>query len=465
MSDTLKNTKWYDLKQVRIAAIILIGAILACEIVWMWVFDFLSLPAASIFNITADFIGTSAILVSSVSVTQDINKDNSSSVIYLTLIIINSLAFLADVIHWAASKSSGFIALKMASDSLFQSAGSLMLILFWVYYLERGSASGPVIEQLKKSLILVIMTSVSILLIVLNLFFGFYFYYKDGVYFRGRMFWLIELLYIAEAIAVVCLIGAEKGSSYSRKTMFMLWPVAPVIANLVQFLRYGLSIEYLTSFLFLLLINSIHSIRQRDELIKKDRELAQQKMAIMISQTQPHFIFNSLNTICYLCRSDPKTAERATKEFADYLRTNLDSFEKRTTIPFSKEVDHTKNYLSLEKLRFRNSFDVEWDLEVSDFFIPPISLQPLVENSVKHGLSGVREGGLIRISTYRENDRICIEVADNGCGFDPEIMPADGKNHIGLENVRNRIASMSAGTVEIDSTVGKGSRVRIILPD
>ena len=185
---------------------------------------------------------------------------------------------------------------------------------------------------------------------------------------------------------------------------------------------------------------------------KLEKELEDSRIAIMLSQIKPHFLYNVLNTIYHLYRKEPDTAQDAVSSFAEYLRCNMLSIEKSEPIPFSEEYQHIQTYLSLEQIRFRDKLNVVYDVKVTNFKLPPLTIEPLVENAVKHGVTKKRGGGVVTISTRRTADGIQITVTDTGVGFDVEHYMGDGKEHIGIRNVRDRLRNMVGGSLAITST-------------
>ena len=183
-----------------------------------------------------------------------------------------------------------------------------------------------------------------------------------------------------------------------------------------------------------------------------EKELEDSRIAIMLSQIKPHFLYNVLNTIYHLYRKEPETAQEAVSSFAEYLRCNMLSIEKNTLIPFSEEYQHIQTYLSLEQIRFRGKLDVVYDVGVTDFRVPPLTVEPLVENAVKHGVTKKRGGGIVTISTCRTEEGIQITVADTGVGFDPDNYMDDGKPHVGIRNVRDRLCNMVGGSLSFTSS-------------
>ena len=185
----------------------------------------------------------------------------------------------------------------------------------------------------------------------------------------------------------------------------------------------------------------------------------------MLSQIQPHFLYNSLTVIKHFCRRDPELAEKAVVDFSTYLRGNMDSLNIDVPIMFETELKHTNAYLSLEKLRFEDNLQIKYDIECTDFSLPPLTLQPIVENAVRHGVRETDDGkGTVTIATRELDDRYEITVSDNGNGFDPQQHPETDKPHIGIENVRYRLKNMCGGTLAFDSVIGQGTVATISVP-
>ena len=200
-------------------------------------------------------------------------------------------------------------------------------------------------------------------------------------------------------------------------------------------------------------------VREHEEDLK-----AQQRIKLMLSQIRPHFLYNSLGAIEELCGSDPRAAKEATVKFAQYLRGNMESLEQEGRIPFEKELAHTRLYLELEQLRFEDALQVEYDIACTGFAIPPLTLEPIAENAVRHGVRGKADGrGKVTISTREYADRWEVWVADDGPGFAPGNMAENG-NHVGVRNVRERLRAICGGTMRIEAAEGGGTLVRLQLP-
>ena len=187
-------------------------------------------------------------------------------------------------------------------------------------------------------------------------------------------------------------------------------------------------------------------------------------MEVLVGQIRPHFVFNALNVIEDMCVKEPEKAKTAIKHFSTYMKANMNSMADRRVIPFEKEMEHVESYLYIEMLRKGDLLKVEYNLEITDFNIPPLTVQTLVENAVKHGMKGKEGVGIISIRTYLKNNTIYVIVEDNGVGFDTGYRPDDGRKHIGIDNTVARIKNMVNGKVTIESIIMKGTKVTIAIP-
>ena len=141
----------------------------------------------------------------------------------------------------------------------------------------------------------------------------------------------------------------------------------------------------------------------------------------------------------------------------------MDSLDKPDLIPFSRELEHTKVYAQIEQIRFP-SIEITYDIEVDDFMLPALTIQPLVENAIRHGVR-IREHGRISVHVKDMHSSIRIIIKDNGKGFDVNAPGKDeSRSHIGLGNVAERIETMCYGTVDVDSKLGVGTTITITIP-
>ena len=200
------------------------------------------------------------------------------------------------------------------------------------------------------------------------------------------------------------------------------------------------------------------------QLAKKEAEMAETKMELMMMQIQPHFLYNALSTISWLCTHDPQDARVAVNEFASYLKGNMESINAKRPVPFETELAHVQNYLNIEKRRFPSRLIVKYDIQTSEFMIPTLTLQTLVENAVRHGVNVRFEPTTVCIRTSETPEHYVTKVIDDGVSFDPERIPKDNRQHFGLAGARYRVQEMMNGQVLINSVIGKGTEVTILIP-
>lgn len=202
--------------------------------------------------------------------------------------------------------------------------------------------------------------------------------------------------------------------------------------------------------------------RQQIEIARLDRQLTDSRIKAMMSQIRSHFIFNVLATISTYCKIDPKQADKAIVCFSRYLRRNINHIEEDGLIDFHVELEQVKDYVSLEKLRFADRVEFVTDLETESFQIPPLTIQPVVENAIKHGIIEQGRSGIVVLQTIRNPDSIEIKVIDDGVGFDPAQLGKSGS--VGIRNVRYRLKTLLGGTLEFDSVIGEGTTATIRIP-
>ena len=212
--------------------------------------------------------------------------------------------------------------------------------------------------------------------------------------------------------------------------------------------------------------NSINTLAKAKELetekIVLNAQLTESRVSTMMSQIRPHFIYNTLGSIEQLCNIDPNKAGELVHNFAKYLRGNFGELDNPKPILMSQEMEHVRHYINIENVRFPD-MTFSFEMNSDDFHIPALTIQPIVENAIKHGLMKLQKGGSIRVISYETDTDYCVSVEDDGVGFDTSQL-VDGKKHIGIRNIRDRLKVMVGGTLDIESTPGIGTKVLIIIP-
>ena len=191
-------------------------------------------------------------------------------------------------------------------------------------------------------------------------------------------------------------------------------------------------------------------------------ELAETRLRLMQAQIKPHFINNAMIAVQEVCYTDPERAAELLDHFARYLRNNIIAVGSTEPVPFADEVQAIKEYLALEHADTGKRFQFAFDLQYTDFKVPALSIEPLAENAVKHGIDRYSADGRVILSSYREEDSIHVVIKDNGEGFDMNDETL-GKGGIGLKNAEQRLRQMCGGTLEIRHENG-WTEAEIIIP-
>ena len=317
----------------------------------------------------------------------------------------------------------------------------------------------------------------------------------DGVtnYYRGPL-GFVPFAVSALYLFILILDSVKYFSTGREKTSFVVFYSAvivilgSVIETLDQSKRIIVNFTMLSTLIYFLMLYFKTVMEQEEEIIRQTR------IEVMYSQIGPHFIFNTLSAIYGLVDKNPKKAKEAISTFSDYLRGNIDAIGKKGWVSFEEELKHIDSYVWIEKMRFGDDLTVEYDIDTMNFQVPPLSVQPLVENAIKHGIHKKKGPGKLTISTREESDCFVVEVKDDGIGFDASNFDDDvffeirnatdrglgiirnrrkekeekidsdthsGRVHVGLANTRMRLSGSGIGKLEIDSTVGEGTTARI----
>ena len=348
----------------------------------------------------------------------------------------------------------------------FSYGGGAIMALFYLFCIlsfveERGAPD----VSYRSAYLMRIVCGCYLVLVFLSMFNGMLFQVDahgnltDGPYYW--IAWLIDPMILLIEILVVV---------HYRKNLSRFGTIVMLNFGLVSLLTTGLQSiwypvpELLACTLALLLMFMLFYWEMAKNLVENERELMQSQMSLAISQIQPHFLYNTLSTIAELCRKDSAMAEEVTNRFALYLRGNLEHMGDSFPVEFSKELKHVQTYLWIEKIRFQEELQVVYDIQTEDFIIPALTVQPLVENAVKHGMMGSENVCTITIRTKCVERGYQVIIEDDGCGFDPEQVKNDGRKHIGIESVRSRLKFMVGGTLTVKSAIGKGTTVIIEIP-
>ena len=301
----------------------------------------------------------------------------------------------------------------------------------------------------------------------------------DTLFYDTWLYWAAVQI-LANIILIGCLIR-EIFSTKEKIRFVYIGSILPLIAFEIDVVmidlgiwKGGIASEIIFIIFFIVAMvtvlkiipSSINALAKAKELesekIALDAQLTESRVSTMMSQIRPHFIYNTLGSIEQLCVIEPSKAGELVHNFAKYLRGNFGELDNPKPILMSKEMEHVHHYICIENVRFPD-MTFSFEMNSSDFHIPALTIQPIVENAIKHGLMKLPKGGTIRVFSYETDTHYCVSVEDDGVGFDTKDL-LDERSHVGIRNIRGRLKAMVNGTLEIESTVGVGTKVLITIP-
>lgn len=285
---------------------------------------------------------------------------------------------------------------------------------------------------------------------------------------------------LANITLIVCLIKELTNAKTKDKLVYIgaFLPLVAFgmdsIATLLGLWEGGIVSQYVFIILFIvatvvllrIIPSSINAITKAKELetekLVLNTQLTESRVSTMMSQIRPHFIYNTLGSIEQLCALAPPKAGELVHNFAKYLRGNFGELDNPKPILMSQEMEHVHHYINIENVRFPD-MTFSFEMNSNDFHIPALTIQPIVENAIKHGLMKLSKGGTIKVVSYETKESYCITVEDDGAGFDTTVL-LDERKHVGIRNIRGRLKAMVNGALEIESSIGVGTKVLITIP-
>lgn len=305
--------------------------------------------------------------------------------------------------------------------------------------------------------------AVYIIIVFTSPFFGgFTHVTPDNHYYRGPLYPIALLPMMG--ILLLNLAGTIRSRRQLSRKVFLAFLAAILPMTLALTVQMFVDVFPLLDIAYVASALSMYGLILSDQIDQNRRQqqkIADQHARIMVLQMRPHYIYNTLMTIYSLCNQDPKKARQVTADFTNYLRRNFNAVASENTIPFSAELEHTRAYLAVEQAQYEDMLVVEYDTPFIGFRLPPLTLQPIVENAVKHGMDPYAGPLHVSVRTLKTDKGCVITVEDNGKGFDPSDT---SKPHPTIDNIRERLAMMSGGSMEIVTPENGGTRVTIRVP-
>lgn len=413
---------------------------------------------SSIFNATICIIGIMilAIHVVTILIKKGKKKYEKRLLDFLVVTIIHFSLYLIFTVLKFSHSSNG---LTIAFYTIFYIFNNLEVFLLFRYVQSYVSLS----EKTNKIVFLtnILLLCVFVVLDLVNIFTGMFFTAENGVYTRsGAMIISQGYQFIVFAL-IFFLMLFNKKLNVREKIALALYCFLPLVAIILQNFFAGYAIAYAAVIVAVEILFAFLNVEKNLEITQQEEKIKEAQTKIMLSQIKPHFVYNSLSSISTLIELDPKKAQSALDDFTEYLRRNLASLTETRLIPFEDELKHIKTYISLEKMRFGNKINVMYDIQTTDFSVPPLSVQPVVENAIKHGILRKIDGGTLIIKTRKKNFSYVVEIIDDGVGFFPGNVQDDENRHFGLNNIKYRIEKICNGHILVDSEPKKGTHVTI----
>jgi len=452
------------IKVSYIVSIAVIVVIIIATFVQCIAMDWLSLRPSFIRDISIDMTGLVLCGVIIFSLSQDKPWDEQNRSLFRLIFTLTTLFSMDSSLSFIEGYSS-MIRENLVLNSTINFAEMLLVYCYFVYMceeikLDKNKFKLPGIICLSSLLVDMVLTA-------LNMQYGFFFFInKAGEYKEGFLSKLVDVPALIVYITICILVIMTKSIKLKEKVIMSTFLVFPIIAHIFSDITGNFSAVY-PAYMFSVMLIYINVFSNRSKkVLEQQIELDKQKTALMISQIQPHFLYNVLTTISNLCVTDPEEAEETTVLFSQYLRTNLDSIRNTELVPFETELRHINTYVALEKKRFKDKVIYETNCSETHFLVPPLGLQPIVENSIKHGIRGKETQGTLKLTTQKADGGYLVIIEDDGIGFDPsKPVSDDGRSHVGMNNVKSRLQHMCNATVTVESSPGNGCKTTIFFPE
>ncbi len=286
----------------------------------------------------------------------------------------------------------------------------------------------------------------------------------DNFFQGGPLVSLFDILFVAQWLLMFPMVFRLRHRHKAITTARLLVCVSIIISAsvvMMMYRRFALMPVSLNLVMVLLCVGV--QTRLEESLAEARAEAAESRMRLLSGQIHPHFIFNSLNAIKALVTENPVLAEQTIQDFADYLRSHLDEMSSSRLVSFEQEMNHVRHYVSLEMADLDRPLHMVYDLQATNFMVPPLTVQPLVENAIRHGIRTRVEGGQVTVATRETDKAVLVIVSDDGHGISSATLRQDQRRQVGLENVRERLERQCGGTLEVDCNV-KGTVATMVIP-
>ncbi len=438
-------------------------------------------------NISVDLIGMFIMLCLYFCIMRihPVTVSERTPLLFQGMVAIVSLFLFSDAIALIVDRRVDLRWLNYTSNTILYLCNIALATCFW--YFTNAILDEDLKDHYYATWAVTLTAAFGALLVFGNLLRGYYFVIspETAAYLRQPGY-SYSIICPAACLVMSVILILQIEMPLSNRLVLLVYPVLPFVNAVIVMLSEsstqpdtGATLYPIGLLCTIIMIYSHLYVIKMQELIDKEKQLGETSLSVMRMQINPHFIFNTLASVDSLIRTNPEQAQLLLRRFTVFLRSNYVDMTKKPVVPFSEERQILEQYLAIEEVRYPQ-MEVVYDIQAENFSLPVLTIQPLAENAVRHGISKRRDGGgKLTISTREEEKAWVIKVRDNGVGFPsspdmsggfftgeqkPEKMPVGGGKHVGIENVRGRLEMLCGGTLKIESIPEVGTICTVTIP-
>ena len=458
------------MQEKRYRRVLLYWAVLelAAEIVMLSLLPSAHLGARACAMLAADMLCSIVLVILLYACCKERGDRTREKTYFVWILFVLHMEMLLDILFYFFNGNPAFRTANFIINTIYI-AGSVLLFQLFYFYIHTLCSDEAATKGLDFTIKAASVLSYAFLLG--NLFYPYMFLIDSCGIYRHAPTYPVWYLFVTAMFIPNILKISRTGLSLSQRLTLYSYIGLPMLALVLQNIPNVIFLQNAAEMIAaLLLFVNIHIARNRELMEERARQAEQNaaledaRTKLVLSQIRPHFLYNTLGAITYLCGEEPKQARELSLYFTEYLRANLSALDSDRLVSFEKELRHVQTYLYIESVRFARRLQVRYQISAIDFKLPVLTVEPLVENAVKHGVCKKRAGGTVIVSARENAEAYCVTVQDDGVGFDVAQFDDTGPDHVGLRSVRRRIETLCGGTLEIESEVGSGTVATLTIP-
>lgn len=442
--------------------IVLITVLLAVLTVYLAVCFFSSAmervaPRAA-FKVGFYLMGVFVLLMILLSLSLEYQKNDRCQAIFFAML----LTVIADLMSYVVNMQFRSLVCSYLIFVVSLLVSPVVCMLFWFY--QRIGCLGKNYPKTCLDALVLLLGAADVVLILYGSATGKMFHLDEALHYSKGP-WNVWTYLYPFAVLILCFVMTFFYKIGKRRRIsYLLFTSCPLVMGILALISNDTIFSHSANFLEMLIIYMDLQIFKNYEITEQKAEVQKTRTNAIMLQMNPHFIQNCLSSIRGLMYVDAQYAEKMLVNLSGYLRGTFSHLNDSGMVTVREELALVDYYLSIEQARFPGTISVEKQIELPDFLIPTFLIEPLVENAVRHGIREKGEAGRVCICVLDRGEYVEITVEDDGVGFDVDAPITDGKSHIGLKNVKSRIALMTNGTFRLESQIGKGTKATIRLP-